>query len=665
MAAQFAPTEIFHAAASGDARQVQEWLAGGGDANAPFHVDHDFQYAPRILEYGLRLLGVAAWHGQCEVIKLLLAAGADVNHSLRSQPGRPPHHALLIAVTYGQVEAVRILVDNGADVNYDSNNPEGHEPPPECTQPTSSVAMSAVYYGDSRILMMLLRAGLNTAARSCHTVQGLNDTPEEFATANNWVDAYLRLRTAAVGVSPAGEESRIAAATFETQPLASLVAPEVRDRMRPRSRRRRNPLPGYSDGELRRIVAAARADVIALRDRLTATTPADLTGSARDRLDAARETGKVSVAGLPLREQPQTRARIARQLFVTNEDLTPMLVLLVATTGWNVEVIKDLPSHHRRIEDLAVELEVTKRRRGAGRWHQTVTWEIGPSNKELMTPGGVYLLLHALMAPARDLLADAPFWATWHRAGQRKQGCRNPFGHELGANVYIQRWVRAHQLLADPVSTGDAATSGGELAGRVVVSIVACAFVTWQLAETANWRADATYAATEVKRCCRLGGSPLQWYLVLLMLLAALDGVVGVVVDLYLMAKNGGAVHLAVAQQEFTLQLILGKLSQLILSLMIIGLGVSGLSRGAPNSRAATVLGVASLVIRRLPAPLVLVLGVRRLLVVERLVLLLQHCLKTSVAYLRLPLDATHDGALCECFVAHAHHVRSYFNVLP
>ena len=187
MAAQFAPTEIFHAAASGDARQVQEWLAGGGDANAPFHVDHDFQYAPRILEYGLRLLGVAAWHGQCEVIKLLLAAGADVNHSLRSQPGRPPHHALLIAVTYGQVEAVRILVDNGADVNYDSNNPEGHEPPPECTQPTSSVAMSAVC-GDyptgsehPRILKMLLRAGLNTAARSCHTVRGLNDTPEEFA----------------------------------------------------------------------------------------------------------------------------------------------------------------------------------------------------------------------------------------------------------------------------------------------------------------------------------------------------------------------------------------------------------------------------------------------------------------------------------------------------
>ena len=37
MAAQFAPAQIFHAAASGDARQVQEWLAGGGDPNADAH----------------------------------------------------------------------------------------------------------------------------------------------------------------------------------------------------------------------------------------------------------------------------------------------------------------------------------------------------------------------------------------------------------------------------------------------------------------------------------------------------------------------------------------------------------------------------------------------------------------------------------------------------
>ena len=43
---------------------------------------------------------------------------------------------------------------------------------------------------------------------------------------------------------------------------------------------------------------------------------------------------------------------------------------------------------------------------------------------------------------------------------------------------------------------------------------------------------------------------------------------------------------------------------------MITGIGVSGWSHGAPHARAATVLGLASLVFRALPAPLVLVVGV-------------------------------------------------------
>jgi len=192
MAAQFAPAQIFHAAASGDARQVQEWLAGGGDPNADAH-PHDLSDAivVHILEDGLRLLGVAAWHGRCEVIRLLLAAGANVNYyqrpvnhfnaSLWAATGG--HHALLKAVTNGKFDAARVLVENGADVNYDSNNPEGREPPPRCTYPSPSVAMSAasgISSGHPCILKMLLMAGLNTAARSCHDMWGLEYTPEEF-----------------------------------------------------------------------------------------------------------------------------------------------------------------------------------------------------------------------------------------------------------------------------------------------------------------------------------------------------------------------------------------------------------------------------------------------------------------------------------------------------
>ena len=49
MAAQFAPSQIFHAAASGHARMVQEWLAGGGDANADAH-PHDIALGAKIAE---------------------------------------------------------------------------------------------------------------------------------------------------------------------------------------------------------------------------------------------------------------------------------------------------------------------------------------------------------------------------------------------------------------------------------------------------------------------------------------------------------------------------------------------------------------------------------------------------------------------------------------
>ena len=114
-------------------------------------------------------------------------------------------------------------------------------------------------------------------------------------------------------------------------------------------------------------------------------------------------------------------------------------------------MIKDLPAQHRVIEGLAVEVEVTKRRRGPGHWHQTATWEIEPPGKELTTPGGLYLLLHRLMAPARDLMDDpSPFWAVWHHHGRGLGGaCRNPFAAALDASLRHQPWMRERGLQAD------------------------------------------------------------------------------------------------------------------------------------------------------------------------------------------------------------------------
>lgn len=55
------------------------------------------------------------------------------------------------------------------------------------------------------------------------------------------------------------------------------------------------------------------------------------------------------------------RHRLAEQMFVTRKDLVPMLVLLVATTGRNIEAIKELPAEHRILQDRAVELVVWER----------------------------------------------------------------------------------------------------------------------------------------------------------------------------------------------------------------------------------------------------------------------------------------------------------------
>lgn len=242
--------------------------------------------------------------------------------------------------------------------------------------------------------------------------------PEDLRTEH--IDAYRRHRESTLGTDRAGLELRSVAMAFDTRPLSELVSAEVRDRMKPRVRGRPKPRSGYSDGELARLVKAARSDVAALRERL----------------DGAE-------------------AGAGQSAFVTRADLAPMLVLLVATTGWNIEVVKELPSEHRVVEGLAVELEVTKRRRGPRRWHETVTWEIGPPGKELLTPGGVYLLLHRVMAPARRLLEQPSFWAVWHHGrGRLPGGCRNPFGAGLDASLKWWHWTESHGLLEDASGAG-------------------------------------------------------------------------------------------------------------------------------------------------------------------------------------------------------------------
>jgi hypothetical protein len=280
------------------------------------------------------------------------------------------------------------------------------------------------------------------------------------------LDAFRRHREACVGAILAGREMRDLGKVFLTAPLRDLVPSAALDRLRERTTGHPVPRSGYSDGELARIISAARSDVVRVRQRLAVTgdllrryqqDPDQLSGQERDRAATLTDVARTGLAVVPFTGVVHAlvaRRELAKHVFVTRQDLVPMLVLLVATTGWNVETIKELPAEHRVIEGLAVELQVTKRRRGNRRWHSTVTWEIGPPSRELHTPGGLYLLLHRLMASARALAGTSAFWAVWHnRHGPTdlEQGCRNPFGQDLSAQLGLASWIRSHALRTDPV----------------------------------------------------------------------------------------------------------------------------------------------------------------------------------------------------------------------
>ena len=151
-----------------------------------------------------------------------------------------------------------------------------------------------------------------------------------------------------------------------------------------------------------------------------------------------------------------------------------------------------------------------------------------------------------------------------------------------------------------------------DLLGRSIVSIAVCALLSWQLVETlasARTQNEAAPGSRFGSCYCLRGSTPLQWFLLLLMTLSVIEGVLGVVADLLLVGPNGVLPPSAMVE-EVNISIVLGKVGDAIVSLMIIGLGVNGHMQGLKRARLAIAFGCASLVWRRLPAPLVLVVGV-------------------------------------------------------
>jgi hypothetical protein len=231
--------------------------------------------------------------------------------------------------------------------------------------------------------------------------------------------------------------------------------------------------PGYSDREFAAVMRAARADVAAIRDRigagerlLAAWRQAPQTLSATDQtlaetLDGMDTDGRVRHIRRADCNIPDVVAelQVARHLFLTSPDLTPLIVLGVGLSGRNGETVKELPAAHRVLDARAVAVTVTKRRRGKAFGHQTVHWEIGSASRALHTAGGFYLLAHALTARGRRFSGTPRLWCVWSPAHTRNRaaaavkaaasGHIDPFAVRLGIPLGLSAWAAGHGLLDD------------------------------------------------------------------------------------------------------------------------------------------------------------------------------------------------------------------------
>jgi hypothetical protein len=228
--------------------------------------------------------------------------------------------------------------------------------------------------------------------------------------------------------------------------------------------RRRAPgqapaVPGYSDREFEAIMAAARSEVVAIRSRLKRAglllarherEPDLLTSQERELAAALTDIAATgAVSGI----SPSSHAgdnhpsrKLARQLFVTDSDLGPLMTLAVGISGRNVETLKDLTVEYEVLEAKAVRVQLVKRRRGPGRMFDTVHWEIGTPSQQLHRPGGYYLLLEQMMRVGRSFSGTSSLWSVWNP----RHSHHGPFDMALHLKEYhMARWKQRHALLDD------------------------------------------------------------------------------------------------------------------------------------------------------------------------------------------------------------------------
>ena len=313
------------------------------------------------------------------------------------------------------------------------------------------------------------RGGWGVVGRLLRFLHSLPDPPADPSRLSaEHLEGFFRHRARTNVEAHAAAEVREVGKLLRLPPLNATISPAAMEYANRRwDSNRLVSKPGYSPRELARLLTTARRDVVGIRDRIQAgeqllgrhrtcphtLSPAEVAYAAP--LTDLAETGVVPHDPRPIHLALPARRQMAQRLFLTMPDLAPLLVLLVAVTGRNIETIKELPAEHRILDGRAVELRLTKRRRGVRHWSDTVTWEIGAEDRELRTPGGLYLLLHRLCERGRGFSGSDSVWSVWrsgHRA--RVEGAaehHHPFGRALhGYSSYLRGWVEGHDLRGEP-----------------------------------------------------------------------------------------------------------------------------------------------------------------------------------------------------------------------
>jgi hypothetical protein len=319
----------------------------------------------------------------------------------------------------------------------------------DCTGPHGTLRTP----GSAAHVWFAMRVFLN----SLDTMANKPKTPERLTARH--LERYILDRRAAVRPTTVVKQLRSVHLVLRHVQPPDLLAKEVLwwfDRRR--SVGRREPPGGYSDREFDVIMAAARSEVVRIRNRLqNGQRLAQMCGSELAKLDEPRQAlaamlKTIATTGMvPTILRPDGLAdrramhELAGHLFLRHSDLGPLLTLAVGLSGRNVETIKDLTARHDVLEGKAVRVVLAKRRRGPDGMFDTVHWEIGNPSQHLRTPGGLYLMIEKLTRLSRSFSGTTSMWSIW-TARNRHVGL---FDIGLNQDHATRTWRRHHDLLGD------------------------------------------------------------------------------------------------------------------------------------------------------------------------------------------------------------------------